>query len=110
MNRKQRRETIDRCCKRLKSSRAYLLITSDGKGMPVYTYDLEMLGKDDTDIRVIAMQGAVGGAMSMLSKADDMLKERIEAKRVEEEKARLVENTVVSRETPPTTPEAPLVA
>jgi hypothetical protein len=57
--------------------------------MPVYTYDLEGLGKDDTDIRVIAMQGAVGGAMSMLSKADDMLKERVEAKRVEEEKARL---------------------
>jgi hypothetical protein len=54
--------------------------------MPVYTYDLEGLGKDDTDIRVIAMQGAVGGAMSMLSKADDMLKERI---RVAEEKARI---------------------
>ena len=63
--------------------------------MPIHFFDLTQLGADDTDIRVIAMQHAVGSAMAALGNAEETLKKRIaEIEKVEAEKKRLVSDAV----------------
>lgn len=78
MNHEQRRELKRRAIAKLKFSKAFFLLTSDGKGMPIHFFDLTQLGQDETDIRVIAMQSAVGAALGAVNSADEALKKRIE--------------------------------
>ena len=59
--------------------------------MPIHFFDLTQLGEDDTDIRVIAMQHAVGASMAALGNAEETLKKRIEEiEKVEAEKKRII--------------------
>jgi hypothetical protein len=69
--------------------------------MPIHFFDLTQLGEDDTDIRVISMQAAVGSAMAALGNAEETLKKRIaEIEKVEAEKKRLISGELPKEEVP----------
>jgi hypothetical protein len=90
MNHEQRRELKRKATKALKESKSFFLVVCDGKKLPVHYFDLTQLGKDDTDIRVIAMQAAAGSALGALTQAEEQVKKRVaESQKVEDEKERL---------------------
>lgn len=77
MNRDNRREFKKKACEALKNAKGFLLVVTDGLKMPVHFYDLTNLDKNDTDIRVIAMQNATGAALNAIDVLNEKLKERI---------------------------------
>jgi hypothetical protein len=54
MNRKDRREMLNRAVKKLKGAKAYVVVVFDGKTLPVYFYDVGSLN-DRGDVRHVAM-------------------------------------------------------
>ena len=76
MNHEERRELKKRSCEKLKSSRAFFVMTLDGKGMPIYAFDLSNC-KEEEDLRNIAMAAAVASAIQSLDRATEALRERI---------------------------------
>jgi len=89
MNRKQRRSMRDSAAKRLKSSKAYCLITYDGNSLPVFHFDLTACDDHD-DARHCAMHAAAEAAVKKLSLFQAAVEKKVEvleqADRVEEAK------------------------
>ena len=55
MNHDERREMRKRAASRVKRARAYLLLTFDGEGEPVYSFDIKLC-MNPSDARHILMQ------------------------------------------------------
>jgi hypothetical protein len=89
MNREQRRSNKTRATIWLQKSKAYCLITFDGKSLPVFHFDLTACDDHD-DIRHCAMHAAASAAVAKLSIAQEVVNKRAavldQAEKVEEAK------------------------
>jgi predicted nucleic acid-binding Zn ribbon protein len=76
MNREQRREMRSRAADRVKTSKAFIVVTWDGEGMPIYSYSVEAC-KNPADLRHIVMQTCAKGVEDACKNAHQQLAKHI---------------------------------
>jgi hypothetical protein len=102
MNHSERRELMKRAKNRLNKAKTWILVTFDGKGVPIYSYDVSAL-KDEHDLRHQAMHALATHAEKMCTEIfkfmDKMNVEATEMERVKEFKNKRSEELIVAGRT-----------
>ena len=80
MNREGRREMRRRAVARMKEARAYVLLTFDGKGEPVYSFDVGFCAKKD-DLRDIMVRAVA----QFVQRQSELLRQIVSSKMAEQE-------------------------
>ena len=73
LNRDGRREQHLRAGNRLKRAHSYVVVTFDGKSMPVFSFDVGKC-KDEHDIRHVIMQEIAAGVQTMCKQGEQAMK------------------------------------
>jgi hypothetical protein len=92
MNRERRREMRARAATRVRTAKFFVLLTFDGNGEPVYSYDVEGCGNRD-DIRHVIMRTVA----NQVERSCTILRQVVEKKLAESEQSARVADALVKR-------------